>query len=368
MAVKEKVSVASLARYTPAKSLVSVSREYGFKTKDIIKLAGNENRFGCSPKVLDAIVEHRDEFSFYPDTNVSLLRELLSKQLNVPPENFVFGNGSFELISLIGDVYISKGDEVIYNDPSFGWYLNVTRKNEGTIIKVPVTEEKAVDTDGILRALTDKTKVIWLCNPNNPTGTLIDAQTLKNFIEKVPSDVLIVLDEAYIDFIDGEYTDTIEFTRNHDNIIILRTFSKTYGLASFRVGYGIASTKIIENILKVKLPINLGAAAQIAAQAAFEDEDFKNYVIRMNREQLEFYYDEFDRLGLKYVPSHGNFILVNVGMSSSYVESEFLKRGIIVRNGEEYGMPQWLRITVGKPEENRKVINVLEEIRKGEQP
>ncbi len=366
MAVEEKASVANLASYTPAKSLVSVSREYGFSPKDIIKLAGNENRFGCSPKVLEAISEHRDEFSFYPDTNVSLLRELLSTQLNFPPENFVFGNGSFELISLIGDVYIGKGDEAIYNDPSFGWYLNVTRKNEGTIVKVPVTAEKAVDTDGILRALTDRTKVIWLCNPNNPTGTLIDAQTLKDFIEKVPDNVLIVLDEAYIDFIDGEYIDTVDFVRNHDNIILLRTFSKSYGLASFRVGYGIASKQIIQNILKVKLPINLGAAAQIAAQAALEDEAFKDYVVRANREQLEFYYDSFDRLGLKYVPSHGNFILVNVGMSSSYAELEFLKRGIIVRNGEEYGLPQWLRITVGRPEENKRVIDVLEEIRKGE--
>jgi histidinol-phosphate aminotransferase len=362
MAVKEKDSVAHLPKYKAAKSLESVSRKFGFQTKEIIKLAGNENRLGCSTKVLDAIIEHQDEFSFYPDTNVSLLREQLAKKHNISPDNFVFGNGSFELISLIGEVYISKGDEVIYNDPSFGWYLNVSLKNEGNIIKIPVTENKEVDTDAILKHINERTKVIWLCNPNNPTGTLIAPEILKEFIEHVPKEVLIVLDEAYIDFIDGDYIDTVEFVKKYDNIILLRTFSKAYGLASFRIGYGIASLPVIENILKVKLPINLGAAAQIAAQAALEDKEFTDFVIRTNREQLQYYYTEFEKLHLKYIPSHGNFILVNIGISSSFAEQEFLKKGIIIRNGEEFGLPEWLRISVGRPEENKKVIEVLQNL------
>lgn len=364
MSVKPKKSVENLAKYKPAKSLKAVSREYGVEEKEIVKLAGNENRFGCSKKVIEAIQENQSEFSFYPDVNVTLLREKLSQKHNIDSENIVFGNGSFELITLIGEAYISKGDEVIFNDPSFGWYINVTLKNEGTIVKIPVTEEKAVDTNKILENITAKTKVIWLCNPNNPTGTVIKPNVLKEFVEKVPSRVLIVLDEAYIDFIDGDYIDTVEFVKKYDNIILLRTFSKSYGLASFRIGYGIASLSIIENILKVKLPINLGLTAQIAALAALEDEEFADFVIRANREQLKYYYEEFEKLNLRYIPSNGNFVLVNIGISGAFAEKEFAKRGIIIRNGEEFGLEKWLRISVGKPNENKKVIEVLKDILK----
>lgn len=364
MAVKEKESVKNLPKYKPAKSLEAVSREYGFNPKDIIKLAGNENRYGCSQKVIEAIKERKDEFSYYPDVNVTRLREKLSKKHNIAPENFIFGNGSFELITLIGEVYIEKGDEVIYNDPSFGWYINVTQKNQGTIVRVPVNENKAVDTEKILSKITKKTKVIWLCNPNNPTGTLIDGDILKNFIEQVPNNVLIVLDEAYVDFIDGNYINTVNFVKEYDNIILLRTFSKAHGLASFRIGYGIAALPIIENIKKVKLPINLGAAAQIAALSALEDDEFTDFVVKTNREQLNYYYKEFQKLNLQYIPSNGNFVLVNIGISGAYAENEFIKRGIIIRNGEEFGLDKWLRISVGKPEENKKVIAVLTEILK----
>ncbi len=362
MSVKEKKSVENLPKYKLAKSLKSFSLEYGIEEKDIIKLAGNENRYGCSRKVLEAINNRKSDFSFYPDMNVTLLREKLSKKHNINPENFIFGNGSFELITLIGEAFISSGNEVIYNDPSFGWYLNVTLKNEGTIIRVPVTEDKAVDTEEILKRINDKTKVIWLCNPNNPTGTVLPSEVLKDFVERVPRHVLLVLDEAYIDFIDGDYIDTIDFVRKYDNVIILRTFSKSYGLASFRIGYGIADVSIIENLLKVKLPINLGLVAQTAALAALDDEEFTNFIIKKNREQLQYYYVEFEKLNLRYIPSNGNFVLVNIGKSGAFAEKEFAKKGIIIRNGEEFGLDKWLRISVGKPEENKKVIEVLKEI------
>ena len=362
MAVKEKKSVEELPEYRTAKSLESVSREYGFSAEDIIKLAGNENRFGCSPKVIETLKNESANFSFYPDANVTKLRNALSEKHHIPPENFIFGNGSFELISLIGLAYIEKSDEVIYNDPSFGWYLNTTRQNEGTVIKVPVNQNKAVDTEGILKAVTERTKVIWLCNPNNPTGTLIPADVLQDFVDKVPESILIVLDEAYVDFIDGSYIDTVDFVRSHDNIILLRTFSKAYGLASFRIGYGIADTQIIKNLAKVKLPINVSTASQVSALTALSDTEFTDFVVRNNHEQLKYYYSEFERLGLHYIPSHGNFVLVEIGVDSSFAELEFLKRGIVVRNGEEFGLPEWLRISVGRPEENQKVVSVLSEI------
>lgn len=362
MPVKEKKSVEHLPEYKPAKSLKSFSLEYGIKEENIIKLAGNENRYGCSKKVLEAIRGRESGFSFYPDMEVTLLRNRLSGKYHINPENFIFGNGSFELITLIGEAFISSGDEVIYNDPSFGWYLNVTLKNEGTVIKVPVTEDKAVDTEGILKKINNKTKVIWLCNPNNPTGTVIPAEVLKDFVERVPDSVLLVLDEAYIDFIDGDYIDTTDFVRTHDNVILLRTFSKSYGLASFRIGYGIADVSIIKNLLKVKLPLNLSLAAQTAALAALDDEEFTDFIIKTNREQLQYYYEEFEKLNLRYIPSNGNFILVNIGISGAAAEKEFAGKGIIIRNGEEFGLDKWLRISVGKPEENKKVIEVLKEI------
>lgn len=366
MAVKEKASVTDLPKYKVAKSLREVSEEYGFSPKDMIKLAGNENRFGCSQKVIEELIRQQADFSYYPDANVTLLREKLSCRLHLAPENFVFGNGSFELLSLIGEAYIDKGDEAIFPDPSFGWYLNVTFKNQGKVVRVPVTEEKAVDTEGILRSITDKTKVIWLCNPNNPTGTLIPGEKLRSFVSSVPENVLIVLDEAYVDFIDGPYVDTIELMKQYDNVILLRTFSKAQGLASFRVGYGMAQREIIENILKVKMPINLGLAAQIAALASLEDDAFTEFVIKATREQLRYYYREFEKLNLEYVPSHGNFVLLHTGKPGAYVENEFLKRGILIRNGEEFGLEGWVRISVGKPEENEKVIAVLKEILRGQ--
>lgn len=363
--VQAKESVKKLAEYKPARSIVEVSRKYGFAEKDLIKLAGNENRWGCSPKVIKAINDNRAFFSYYPDVNATKLREKLVKKHNVSEDNLIFGNGSFELLTLIGEAYIGKGDEAIYTDPSFGWYLNVTLKNEGTIIKVPVTKDKEVDTEGILSRISDKTKVIWLCNPNNPTGTVLTPDELISFVNKVPENVLIVLDEAYIDFIDGEYIDTVDLVKKHDNVISLRTFSKTYGLASFRVGYGIASKDIIKNLLKVKLPINLNFAAQVSALAAMEDKDFFDYVIRSNRKELEYYYKEFESLGLKYIPSNGNFILVYTGIDGGYVENEFAKSGIIIRKGEEFGLDGWLRISVGKSEENIIVIDTLKKILNG---
>lgn len=364
MSVREKSSVEKLPKYTAARSLEAVSREYGYSAGDIIKLAGNENRYGCSPHVAEALSEQADSFSFYPDVRVTKLRNALAEKHNVAPEQLIFGNGSFELISLIAAAYVEKGDEVIYNDPSFGWYLNAVKQNEGTIVKVPVDENKGVDVSAVLAAITDKTKVIWLCNPNNPTGTLIPAPVLTDFIRRVPSSVLIVLDEAYVDFIEGDYIDTTRLISEYDNLILLRTFSKAHGLASFRIGYGIADEKIIEALTKVKLPLNVSAASQIAAYAALEDTDFVDFIVRSNHEQLEYYYSEFEKLGLRYIRSNGNFVLVETGIDSSYAEIEFLKRAIVIRNGEEFGLAGWLRISVGKPEENRKVISVLSEILK----
>ena len=235
MPVKQNSKIANTKLYRPAKTIESVIREYGFEPDQVIKLAGNESRFGVSPKVIDALVNEKDQYSFYPDVEATKLRELLAEYHDISPEYLIFGNGSFELISLIGKAYIEAGDEAIYTDPSFGWYINATVSNEGKLVRVPVTEDQGVDVDGILAATNDKTKVIWLCNPNNPTGTIIPEKDLLRLIDETPKDVLIVLDEAYLDFAEEDYINTVDFVKEHDNVILLRSFSKTYGLASFRI-------------------------------------------------------------------------------------------------------------------------------------
>ena len=363
MAVTPKPSVAAASPYRSAKSLAVTAQEYGFREQDIIKLAANESRFGPSPKVFEALAAHRGEFSNYPDTNVTELRELLMEKHHVGAEKLSFGHGSGELLALVADAYIAPGDEAIYAEPSFAWYQNATRKNEGVPVAVPVTAGKAVDAAGLLTAITERTKLIWLCNPNNPTGTVLSPSELTDFLAKVPSRVLVVLDEAYIDFIEGGYIDTVDFIRQYDNVILLRTFSKAPGLASFRIGYGIAQEAIIGELLKVKLPSNVSMQAQLAAAASLRDQPYIDEVVRRTAAAREYYYRELSRLGFRYVRSNTNFILVYTGLDSSFLEQEFLRRAVMIRSGEEYGLPGWMRISIGREEENARVIAIFDEIK-----
>ena len=362
MAVRQKSYVEKLKLYRPAKTLEAVSRQWNVRKEDIIKLAGNENRLGCSDFVKKAVQRAAKEYSFYPDMRATKLRTVLSQKHGIAPENLIFGNGSFELISLVGAAYIEEGDETISADPSFGWYINVTEINGGIPVLVPVNERKETDLQAIRKAVTERTKIIWLCNPNNPTGTLLPAKELQDFVRELPEKILLVLDEAYIDFVSEEYPDTVSFVKQRKNVLILRTFSKLYGLASFRIGYGIADVEVIEALEKVKLPINVNMLAQEAALAALGDEEFTAQVRENNRKGLDFYYREFEKLGMEYIPSHTNFILVHTFLDSRFLEEEFLKRAIIVRAGADFQLADWLRITVGTQEDNHRVITALQNI------
>ena len=362
MPVRQKSYVEKLKLYRPAKTLEAVSREWNVRKEDIIKLAGNENRLGCSELVKKVVQRAAESYAFYPDMRATKLRTVLAEKHGVSPENLIFGNGSFELISLVGAAYIEEGDETISADPSFGWYINVTEINGGIPVLVPVNEKKKIDLQAIRRVVTDRTKIIWLCNPNNPTGTLLPAKELQDFVKELPEGILLVLDEAYIDFVSEEYPDTVSFVRQRKNVLILRTFSKLYGLASFRIGYGIADVEVIEALEKVKLPINVNMLAQEAALAALEDEEFTTKVRENNRNGLDYYYREFAKLGMECVPSQGNFILVHTFLDSRFLEEEFLKRAIIVRAGADFQLADWLRITVGTQEDNHRVIAALQDI------
>ncbi|EKQ58117.1 MULTISPECIES: histidinol-phosphate transaminase [unclassified Clostridium] len=358
--LKHREELDSIENYKPAKTIESISRELGL-TK-VIKLAGNENRFGCSKLAKEAIKNAFDEISLYPDFNLTCLRERLSNDLNVKENQIIFGNGSFELLSLIAQAFINKGEESIIPEITFGWYQTVTLQMGGNIVFVPLKEYQ-IDLDEIKSKINRKTKVIWICNPNNPIGTFIDEKKLVKFLEDIPKDIVVVLDEAYYEYVDdSSYPESINLLNNYKNIIVLRTFSKVYGLASLRLGYGIASEEVIDCLSKVKEPINVNMAAQVAALASLDDYEFKNRVLENNKISKQLYYEELDKLNLEYIKTQGNFIMINTNISGDLVVEKFLKRGILIRSGSEFKMPSWVRISIGTYEENIEVLNALKEI------
>ncbi|MDR1230929.1 MAG: histidinol-phosphate transaminase [Spirochaetaceae bacterium] len=359
MPVSYRKALDNLLPYKAARSLESVKREFG--VQDVIKLAANENCHGFSPRVTEAVLAMQNEITFYPDTEVALLRDALVRKLGVAENELVFGNGSFELLTFAATAFLDAGTEAIMPKPSFGWYYIMTTVANAVPVIVPL-KNHAVDLDAILGRITAKTRLIWLCNPNNPTGTYITGATLDAFIQEVPENVLILLDEAYIDFAPEDTPRAIELIHRHNNIITLRTFSKVYGLASLRIGYAAGNAGLIEKLSRVRAPVNVNALAQTAALAALEDNDFYNDVVRKNREGRQLYYTALERLGLEYIPTACNFIMFNTKRDSGAIEYEYTKRGVLVRSGAEFDMPSWIRVTIGTEAQNRKVLEILEEI------
>ncbi|MBQ8013322.1 MAG: histidinol-phosphate transaminase [Treponema sp.] len=355
MSVRPRAILEKLPPYKAARSVPSLKREYGLEK--ITKLAANENTLGFSPKVLEAI---KKVSSQYPDGTAYDLRKRLSEKLGVEIGQIVLGNGSFELIYLAAIAYLEKGDETIGAVPSFGWYKSVTQILGGTYIGVPV-KDFHVDLEKIAADVTEKTKIIWLCNPNNPTGTIFTERELEDFLSKIRDDILVILDEAYVDFVaeDG-FPDSISLLKKHDNIAIFRTFSKLEGLASFRVGYAISTTDFVDTLNKIRIPSNVNAPAQLAALVSIDDEEFKNRTLTNAREQKKFLYGEFKRLGLSYVPSNTNFIFFDIGVPSTPIVEKILKKGFLIRGGAEYGFDTMIRLTIGTPEENAEFISILE--------
>ncbi len=360
MSVKARKAIADIPSYKPAKTVKAAQEESGIKT--IVKLAGNENNLGCSPNVAKALTNAFPELSRYPEFSNAELAGRIASKYGVDRSELIFTNGSFELISVVALAYLNPGEESVIPDPSFGWYRNVTKQAGAKEVIVPLKDDY-VDIYAMLDAVTENTKLLWICNPNNPTGTGYTHSEIEEFLKKVPQHVLVVLDEAYIDFWNGEdRVDAGKLIHTYNNVIALRTFSKLHGLASLRIGYGLANQEIISNLRKAKVPIDITMAGQVAAVAAFDDEEFQRKVIENNKKGLELYYRTLEDLGLKYIPSNGNFIMFDTGTDSGWVVSEYLKRGYVIRDGKDFGRPGWLRVTIGKPEENEKVLEILREL------
>lgn len=357
LSISFREEIKNLEPYKPGKPIEDVKREYNLD--HVVKLASNENPIGCSPKVKETIINALDSLAIYPDGNATLLKEKLSSRLGVTVDEVLPSSGSDEMIDMIAKAYINKNDEIIMADITFPRYIQTTEMMGGTPIVVPLKDFK-FDLDAMLDKISEKTKIIWICNPNNPTGTMITESEFVNFLDKVPSNVLVISDEAYREYVTREdYPhDTVKLINDYPNLLVMRTFSKAYGLAGIRVAYTIGSKDILEKINRIRGPFNVSSLAQIAAIVAIDDEEFLKKAYDVNLEGKNYLYSEFDKMNLKYIPSETNHILVNVGKNGQEVFLEMQKRGIIIRPSTG----DFIRVSIGTMEENKLFIEKLKEV------
>ena len=348
-----------LAVYEPGKPIEETARELGVQPEEIIKLASNENPFGPSPKALAAMRDAIESAQLYPDGGGFLLRNAIASKLECARENVILGNGSNEIIEFVGHAFLKPGDEIITFAHAFIAYKLVATLFGARTIEV-ATPNFRPDPDAILEAITPKTKIVFIANPNNPTGVLLSSDQIDRLLSEIPDKIVTVLDEAYFEFLDHP-PDTLRHVREGRSVIVLRTFSKIHGLAGLRVGYGIARREIIDILQKTRQPFNVNGLAQAAALAALEDIDYlaeTKHVTDIGRRFLE---KEFGAMKLPFVPSRANFVFVHVGDGPG-VFKKMLALKVIVRPLVNYGLPEWLRITVGTTEQNEKCITALKEV------
>jgi len=361
--MKPKEWILKVPVYEPGKPIEEVARELGFAdAAEIIKVASNENELGPSPKAVEAMHVATSEIHRYPDGGCFYLKDKLSAQLGVRSENLLFGNGSNELIEFLGHVFLGAEANIVVSECAFVVYRLVAALFNAQALAVPM-KGFTHDLGAMTAAITPETRMIAVCNPNNPTGTINTAVEIEAFINAVPNDVLIVFDEAYLELMpDHAKPDLLKHIRaGRENLIVLRTFSKAYGLAGLRIGYAVAHEELIKRLNHVRQPFNVNAMAQAAALAALDDTGHITQTRDTVREGLEFFYAEFEKLGLEYVPSFANFVLVKTGAGSEQF-SELQKRKVIVRPMGGYVLPEWIRITVGTSEQNETIMAALKDV------
>lgn len=349
----------SLVAYEPGKPVEDLARELGIPHGEIIKLASNENPLGPSPKARQAMIEALDRAHFYPDGGGYYLREAIAEMLGLSMANIILGNGSNEIIEFIGHAYLQPGDEIVEAAHSFAVYRLMAQLFGAKTVDVPDPGFTA-DLDAMLEAITPKTKEVFIANPNNPTGTMVGQDAIDRFMERVPGHVMVVFDEAYYEFSDNP-PDVLKYVRAGRNIVVLRTFSKIQGLANLRIGYGIAAPEIVEVLQKARQPFNANGIAQAGALAGLRDTAHVEETRRVTREGRNFLQSEFLAMNLEFVPSRANFVLVRVGDGKNVFDA-LLRRGIIVRAMGSYGLPAWIRVSVGTMPQNKVFIAALREL------
>lgn len=359
--IRHRKSLNQIKPYTPGKPLWEVQNELGL-TK-VIKLASNENPLGPSPKALNAIANILSGLNRYPDAHAIELKNVIASRLFLSNAQLIITNGADELITLISEAFLEAGDEIIVPSPSFSEYDFGAHLMGAKVVAVPLDHMYQFNVDGILSAVTDHTKLVYICSPNNPTGTYIPKSRVEKLLNSLPKQILVVFDSAYSHFATKEdYTDGLEFVRSGYPMIVLQTFSKIYGIAGLRVGFGAAPESIIKSILRVKEPFNVNSIAQAAAAAAITDEVHVEHSKQVNTAGREQLYRALTEFGLRYLESMANFVLVKFGPCAKKVYEQLLAQGVIVRYGDIWGMPEHIRISIGTFEENTILIEAIRPI------
>jgi histidinol-phosphate aminotransferase len=356
--------VRGIAPYIPGKPIEELARELALDPATIVKLASNENPRGPGPGVRTAIAQAVAELDRYPDGNGFALKSALARRYAVGLDRIVLGNGSNDVLELVTLAFVQPGDEVVYAQHAFAVYPLATQARGGRGVEVPA-RDYAHDLPAMRAAITPRTRVVFIANPNNPTGTWAPAAEMEAFVASVPRDVIVVIDEAYNEYLDdSQRVDTVRWIDNHPNLIVSRTFSKAYGLAALRVGYGIMDATVADMLNRVRQPFNVNSLAQAAALAALDDVAYVEESRELNRAGLAQLVAGFEVLGLRYLESHANFVLVRVG-DAARIDTSLLRQGVIVRPVANYGLPEWLRVTVGLPAENTRFLTALANALKG---
>ncbi len=349
--------ILELVAYEPGKPVEELAREMGLDPSEIIKLASNENPLGPSPAALQAMRDTLERSHFYPDGGAWALRNAIAEKLDLKRENVILGNGSNEIIEFIGHAFLKPGDEVVTAGHAFAVYSLMAQLFGATTVAVP-DPGYTHDLDAMLAAITPRTRQLFIANPNNPTGTLVGQDAIDRFMERVPDHVLVIFDEAYFEFLDNP-PDVLRYVREDRNVVVMRTFSKIQGLANLRIGYGLAPARIAEVLQKTRQPFNANGIAQAGALAGLRDAEHMRRTRELTQEGRNYLEAEFGRMGLRFVPSVANFVLVQVGDGDAVFQA-LLKRGVIVRAMRSYKLPEWIRVSVGTMEQNRRFIAELE--------
>ncbi len=349
--------IAKLKPYVPGKPIEELEREYGISGS--IKLASNENPIGPSPKALEAIMGALKNLHRYPDGTNYYLTKRLAEKLKVPLNRIVLGNGSNEIIELLVRTFLREGDEVVIPEPSFLMYEIMVQAGGGRPVKVAL-KEWVLDLEGMAESISSRTRMVFVNNPNNPTGTIVSRDDFEEFLQRVPPEVIIVVDEAYIEFVrDSTCPSGLDHIDGDKTVVTLRTFSKAYGLAGLRIGYGVIKESLADLVHRVRQPFNTNLLAQVGALAALDDDAFLKKTVSTVHKGLDFLYREVEKLGLRYFPTQTNFFLIDVERDAKSVFEKMLRRGVIVRPMTAYGYPNCIRINVGLPEENRRFVETL---------
>ncbi len=347
-----------LVVYDPGKPIEETAREQGLDPSDIIKLASNENPLGPSPKAVEAMKAEAEKVHIYPDGGGYRLRTAIAEKFAFERENVVISNGSNEIIELVGHGFLSPGDNVIAAEHAFVVYKLMATLFGAETIEVP-DPGFVHDLDAMAAAINSKTRMIFIANPNNPTGTMVGQEAIDHFMDRVPDHVMVIFDEAYFEFVHGA-PDTLKYIREGRNVVVMRTFSKIQGLAGLRIGYGLTTPEIAKVLHKCRQPFNTNSIAQAGAIAGLGDDEHQQRTRDLNDEGLAFLQQSFSEMGLEYVPSFANFVLVKVGDGDA-VFSAMLKKGVIIRAMRAYKLPEWVRISVGTMPQNRRCIDTLRE-------